>query len=243
MPLFPPRVTAILLFEPFRFKPLRYLAVTPLVLMLLFHVDFTLEANPRTAVPERLIEQARSEHGRRAMFRMERWRDLMLDLDNKKDELELLEEVNDFFNAEIPFVDDIRHWKVIDYWATPYESLGTNGGDCEDYVIAKFYSLLRLGIPPNKLRFNYVKALDYNQAHMVLTYYSSPGAMPLVLDNLTSRIRPANERRDLKPVYSFNANGLWLDKAKGRSVAVGSSNSLDRWTDLRVRMARIGMSL
>ncbi|WP_221800247.1 transglutaminase-like cysteine peptidase [Oceanobacter mangrovi] len=229
----------LLLLEPFRYRVMRWLLAVGLMLSMMP----ILVADMNEPVPQQLINKARDEYGRKAMFRMERWHDLMKDLESEKDELDKLEEVNDFFNDEIRFVTDLQHWRVIDYWATPYESLGTNGGDCEDYVIAKFYSLLRLGVSPSKLRFNYVKALDYNQAHMVLTYYPTPGAIPLVLDNINTSIRPANERRDLKPVYSFNAMGMWLDKAKGQAVNIGSANQLDRWTDLRVRMARIGLDI
>ena len=219
----------------------RQIAIGPLLLGLAAPLLLVADAN--NAVPDLLIESAESEYGRKAMFRMERWRDLMLDLADEQDESEVIERVNDFFNAEIPYISDIKHWKVNDYWATPYESLGTYGGDCEDYVIAKFYSLLKLGIDPQKLRFNYVKALDYNLAHMVLTYYPQPDAMPLVLDNLKKSIEPADQRTDLKPVYSFNAIGLWLDQEKGRSKNIGTANKLSRWTNLRVRMSRLGMDI
>lgn len=36
-----------------------------------------------------------------------------------------------------------------DYWATPYEFLARDKGDCEDYVIAKYFALLHLGIKKN----------------------------------------------------------------------------------------------
>ncbi|HBF47191.1 MAG TPA: transglutaminase, partial [Shewanella frigidimarina] len=41
-----------------------------------------------------------------------------------------------------------------------------------------------------------------NEPHMVLIYFEDPKAMPLVLDNLKTKILPANQRRDLKPIYS-----------------------------------------
>ena len=34
--------------------------------------------------------------------------------------------------------------------------MGTNAGDCEDYEIAKYFSLIKLGIPDSKLRITYV---------------------------------------------------------------------------------------
>jgi len=83
----------------------------------------------------------------------------------------------------------------------------------------------------------YVKALRLNQAHMVLTYFSAPGTEPVVLDNLIAEIKPARQRNDLMPVYSFNADGLWL--AKQRNVSgqmVGGSERIGLWQDLLQRM-------
>lgn len=131
-----------------------------------------------------------------------------------------LNEVNRFFNRKVRFVDDIQLWRENDYWATPVEMLVKGAGDCEDYSIAKYFTLRRLGIPSEKLRITYVKALNYNQAHMVLTYYASPSAEPLVLDNLINDIRPASQRKDLLPVYAFNAEGLYLPGSNIRKASI-----------------------
>ncbi|MDV5861875.1 transglutaminase-like cysteine peptidase [Pseudomonas mendocina] len=135
-------------------------------------------------------------------------------------ELDKLNEVNRFFNRKVRFVDDIQLWRENDYWATPVEMLIKGAGDCEDYSIAKYFTLRRLGIPGEKLRITYVKALNYNQAHMVLTYYASPSAEPLVLDNLINDIRPASQRKDLLPVYAFNAEGLYLPGSNIRKASI-----------------------
>jgi hypothetical protein len=74
---------------------------------------------------------------------------------------------------------------------------------------------------------------------MVLTYYASPQAMPLVLDSLIDDIRPASQRTDLLPVYSFNANGLWLPGAKGNQ-RVSDSKRLSRWQDVLKKMQAEG---
>jgi hypothetical protein len=71
---------------------------------------------------------------------------------------------------------------------------------------------------------------------MVLTYFSSPSAEPLVLDNLVGIVKPASERQDLIPIYSFNGTGLWLAKQRGRGKLAGSSSRLKRWQDLLERM-------
>lgn len=152
---------------------------------------------------------------------------------------EQMREVNDFFNRSLEFTDDRSLWNTEDYWATPVEALRVGGGDCEDFAIAKYMSLRHLGIPSEKLRITYVKALKLNQAHMVLTYYETPEAVPLVLDNLIDSIRPASQRKDLLPVYAFNADGLWLQGAAGNK-RVGDAKRLSRWQDLLKKMEAEG---
>ena len=155
-------------------------------------------------------------------------------------ESDKLNEVNRFFNRKVRFVDDIQLWRENDYWATPVEMLVKGAGDCEDYSIAKYFTLRRLGIPSEKLRITYVKALNYNQAHMVLTYYASPSAEPLVLDNLINDIRPASQRKDLLPVYAFNAEGLYLPGSHARK---SDSKKLSRWQDILKKMHAEGFAV
>lgn len=155
-------------------------------------------------------------------------------------EMDKLESVNRFFNRQLRFADDTRIWQQVDYWATPIEALVKGAGDCEDYSIAKYFTLRRLGIPSEKLRITYVKALRLNQAHMVLTYYPSPSAEPLVLDNLINDIRPASRRQDLLPVYAFNAEGLYLPGSNRRK---SDSKRLSRWQDLLKKMRAEGFAI
>ena len=90
-------------------------------------------------------------------------------------EMEKLESVNSFFN-KLEFVDDLYHWKKEDYWATPLEMLISNGGDCEDFATAKYFTLRNLEIPDEKMRLTYVKSLKLKQSHMVLSFYREPTA-------------------------------------------------------------------
>ena len=154
-------------------------------------------------------------------------------------ELEQLDVVNRFFNKQLRYVEDIDLWHAVDYWETPIEALWKGAGDCEDYAIAKYFSLRHLGVASEKLRITYVKALTQNRAHMVLTYYSSQEAEPLVLDSLIDAIKPASQRKDLLPVYSFNAEGLWLPGTKGNKK-VGDTKRLSRWQDVLKKMQAEG---
>lgn len=173
--------------------------------------------------------------------RIRAWSQL-LEANDTQPERAQLEAVNRFFNQQLSFQDDTRIWRQPDYWATPVEALIKGAADCEDYAIAKYISLRRLGVPSEKLRITYVKALRQNQAHMVLTYYASAEAEPLVLDNLIGDIRPASQRADLLPVYAFNAEGLYLPGAGG-DRRTGDSKKLSRWQDLLNKMRAEGFAV
>ena len=181
-----------------------------------------------------LIPWVREKYGVAAAERVLAWRQLM-STNRKKDERSKLVLVNDFFNR-LTFTTDLQLWGEEDYWATPVEAMGIGGADCEDYSIAKYFTLRELGVADDKLRIMYVKAVNLNQAHMVLTYYPTPGSVPEVLDNINGKILAADQRPDLVPVYSFNASDLWLAKSRGRGQHVGKSDRIGLWRDLRKRM-------
>ncbi|MDX8388463.1 MAG: transglutaminase-like cysteine peptidase [Ghiorsea sp.] len=178
------------------------------------------------------IEQ---RYGTSAKERLIDWQELIQD-NQGQSEWRTINTVNEFFN-ELDFISDKKHWGRDDYWATPIELLSTKGGDCEDFSIAKYFTLLELGVPDERLRITYVKALRLNQAHMVLTYYETPTSEPLVLDNIVKRIKTASQRPDLMPVYSFNGSNLWMSKERGQGRKVqGGSQRINLWRDLNVRM-------
>jgi hypothetical protein len=139
---------------------------------------------------------------------------------------------NSYWNR-VPYADDWPHWRVEDYWATPAEMLASNGGDCEDYAIGKYFTLKELGVPIQKLRITYVRAHNWNHPHMVLAYYPEPDADPLILDNLNRDLLPASRRPDLEPIYSFNDEDLWTSAA---AVPVGKSSQIRLWRDVLRKM-------
>lgn len=72
---------------------------------------------------------------------------------------------------------------------------------------------------------------------MVLAYFATPDAEPVILDNINKKILPASQRNDLVPVYSFNGTGLWTAKQQqGRGQSAGSSDRIGQWKDLQNRM-------
>jgi len=183
-----------------------------------------------------LLKQAEEKYGKEAGTRLLAWEE-MIRQDKSPTDWEKLEKVNHFFNSRIRFVNDIDLWKVQDYWATPFEFLCRQAGDCEDFAIAKFFTLKAMGMDEEKINISYVKAIQYGIAHMVLTYYSEPEAEPLVLDNLVDAIAPASRRPDLMPVFSFNGSGLWTAKQRGKGKLAGGSDRLKPWQELQKKMA------
>lgn len=190
---------------------------------------------------QRLQSLAASRYGARGEQAMAGWLALLRTPPPAADR-ERLRMANAFWNTHLRSGEDPAIWGQPDYWATPLESLGKGAGDCEDFVIGKYFTLVALGVAPQKLRFIYVRARlggpgsSDQVAHMVLGYYETPNAVPLVLDSLISPILPATERRDLTPVFSFNAEGVYVD---GRAAA--PVDRLGRWRDLLQRMEREGI--
>lgn len=200
---------------------------------------FALRGETELNLTDEQIGKLSQKYGEQAGKRFKAWREL-IQKSKSLSEDEKLVAVNTFFDSSIIFMSDMDNYGVADYWATPYECLGRGAGDCEDYSIAKYFTLLEIGVPDEKLRITYVKALaPWNQAHMVLSYYSSPSASPLILDSLIGEIKPATERHDLVPVYNFNGSGLWLAKARGTGQEVkGGMGRLAMWQQLKGRMAK-----
>lgn len=212
----------------------QHLSLLILILTCTSIVPLFVNSEPGVDLSSAFVKQMGQKYGKRAELRLKRWQKLLRDLRNKSEQTKL-ESVNNFFN-KVRFIDDIKHWRKKDYWATPVEFLVTNGGDCEDFTIAKYYTLKALGVDMSKMSIAYVKALDYNQAHMVLTYYSSPKAEPVILDNLIPQIKKASRRKDLLHVYSFNGDNLWISKKGRRANLVGSSDQLGPWVKLQKRL-------
>lgn len=193
---------------------------------------------------EKMLLLAQQRYGATGTQNVQQWRGLLRETQGLA-EAEKIKRVNDFFNRRITFRDDIEIWGATDYWATPLETLGRATGDCEDFTIAKYVTLKLLDLPIDRMRLIYVRAQiggprgSISQAHMVLGYYATPGAEPLILDNLISDIRPASQRSDLLPVFSFNSDGLWVGQSADSSAS--PTARLSRWRDVITRMQAEGL--
>ena len=188
---------------------------------------------------DEVIQSFSQMYGREATERLLDWQRVMQTNASSSDELKRAA-ANDYFNR-FPWLTDDQLWGEADYWATPLEMIGTNGGDCEDYSIGKYFTLLEMQVPREKLLITYVRAPALKQTHMVLAYYPTPDSDPLILDNYNQTIMRGSERTDLIPVYSFNGDGLWLAVQRSLGRRVSDPSRLAQWRGLLQRMEREGL--
>jgi predicted transglutaminase-like cysteine proteinase len=192
--------------------------------------------------PDRILKSAQ-KYGPKAVANAVALQQVMASVAGRDDAAKI-RAVNDFYNQRLAYMEDIDNWGQVDYWASPLEALGKGAGDCEDYAIGKYFTLTSLGVPHARLRMVYVRASIPGApngfvAHMVLAYYATPEAEPLVLDNLQPGIHPAGERPDLAPVFSFNAEGLW--QGVGSIRANGDPMTrLSKWREVVARSRQDG---
>ena len=184
-----------------------------------------------------LVARYSTQFGQGAQRRIRGWQDSVRQAaEMPKADTALLTRVNRFVN-QVPSASDQDHWGVEDYWATPAETFASNGGDCEDYAIAKYFALKELGIPVTRLRLVYARAWSSNGAHMVLAYYTAPESDPMILDNLEGGIRAAADRPDLTPVFSFNEEDLQLLQRNAPTLQLDPTSNR-KWLSLLVKLQR-----
>lgn len=144
--------------------------------------------------------------------------------------------VNAFFNKILP-VHDATKYNYDDYWATRKEFIIEGQGDCEDYVIAKYFTLLELGIDKKNLYFAVVQVKGKTSYHMNLLYLKTLDAVPLVLDNLSFKVVPLPIRKKLEPKFAFNEYDSYalLKNGLGKKVKI-DWGEVNKWEILLDRV-------
>lgn len=204
---------------------------TVALFFILAAVAAILLSSPEFFIAKAFMDKIEREYGpiakKRAFYLVQ-----MMNEARDLDDMGKMEKVNDFFN-QTPYASDKTTWGESDYWATRYEFIGKDRADCEDYVIAKYFTLKELGVPTSKLYMTYAKSIRYKTAHLVLTYYETPKSIPLVLDNYNFKILPASVRDDLIPIYSFSGDELFNAKQAQIGKMVPASTRQKRpWDEL-----------
>lgn len=125
--------------------------------------------------------------------------------------------VNHYINT-LNSIYDSKTDLSADYWSSRGEFLLRGGGDCEDYAIAKYYTLKDLGVNPQNMCLLIVKEKYSGFYHMVLGIWSSINTQPLILDNLSFRVLPLDKRVDLAPHICINEKGYYTLNNQGKRV-------------------------
>jgi len=192
-----------------------------------------IQAKTSSYTTQKQLNDIVKTYNARAGKRLSLWNKMMVKASGLE-ELEQLKAVNDYFNR-IKYLSDKKHWGKNDYWATAFEFIGSGAGDCEDFATAKYFSLKLLGVADKKLQLSYVKLKTrfkkYSSSHMVLSYFSTPDAEPILLDNVNLRLKLASQRPDITPIFSFNASSLLKSKHRGKKSKTEQYN-LKNWQKL-----------
>lgn len=192
--------------EIISFKHLISAAVAVIILTVLLAVSLAATASPAISKPQ--LQQVRQHYGQEAQARLQQWQQI-LNHSKGKSEVEQLKLTNDFINL-IEFIHSPFYQDGLDYRLSPMAFLILGAGDSEEFSMAKYFTLRKMGIQASRLRLTYTERQSNLTPHMVLAYYPSADADPLILDYLDKTIRPLSQRQDLRPVYSFDAEQLWL---------------------------------
>lgn len=170
-------------------------------------------------ITKEIVIDAQKKYGSQAKNRFISIEKTLLNKLQSKADIAKLNFVNTWING-IRYASDKSVYGVSDYWATLYEFVGKNKGDCEDYTIAKYYILKELGINPKRMKFAYViyeNRRGQKISHMVLAYLkiSKPKSRKdiLILDNNNRLVLPASKRKDIIRVIKM-INGDTGPKSK-----------------------------
>jgi len=117
-----------------------------------------------------------------------------------------IEKINAFMNKSAYIVDPIN-WGVKDYWESPGQFFSRKG-DCEDYAIAKYLTLRRLGYAADTMRIVVLQDHNLRIAHAILVVVLD--GKTLVLDNQIRRVVEASRIRHYQPIYSVNEQNWWM---------------------------------
>jgi predicted transglutaminase-like cysteine proteinase len=108
---------------------------------------------------------------------------------------------------EAEYIIDPINWGVEDYWATPKQFF-IKDGDCEDYAIAKFMSLRKLGFKNEDMRVVVLNDTNLKTLHSVLVVYMDNEEW--ILDNQISPVVTSSQIHHYQPIYSINETNWWM---------------------------------
>ena len=118
--------------------------------------------------------------------------------------------VNHFFNQ----VRYVAEQPGNDEWKMPARFL-CEGGDCEDYAIAKFVTLRLLGFNRDRVRLVFLENTLNGAGHAVVNVVWNDKS--LILDNMSERVIESARMDHYTPICSFTEKQLWMHWISGKS--------------------------
>lgn len=171
-----------------------------LITLLLFNFSFSSTLNDIQLNDEDFLKIMHSSKKADILDRISELMLLKKSLNDVDDDFIKLNAVNDFFN-EFNFKSDKKVYNKADYWATRKEFIFKGSGDCEDFVIAKYFTLIELGIDESKL--SLLHNIYKDDYHLVLAYKEDKFSDPFILDNINKTILPLTQRDDILVLYTL----------------------------------------
>ena len=126
--------------------------------------------------------------------------------------------INRAVDLAISPTSDEAQWRVPDHWSSPFETLQSGRGDCEDYAILKYLALLEAGISEDDVKIVVVKNVFPNEDHAVVA--TRVDGEWLILDNRTlTLVRDTDLTRGI-PEFVLDRRGVrhFVSKSRNRSV-------------------------
>ena len=165
-------------------------------------------SNQLIYVDKKILVKFSARYGYRGLVRYELYTQ-MVEQAQKEKTVKQFDMVNKFFNR-INFMEDSVVWKKEDHWATPLQVLGTSAADSEDYALAKYFTLVKLGVDENRL-----KLVQYENGNkkenIVLLYYFKNKPMPIVLEHQKNKMYVLKSNTQIKEVTRIDKKSPWIE--------------------------------
>jgi predicted transglutaminase-like cysteine proteinase len=131
--------------------------------------------------------------------------------------------INRAVDLAIKATSDEMQWGVDDRWSSPFETLRTGQGDCEDYAIVKYIALLQAGLSRDDVKIVILRNLLPNEAHAAVA--ARVDGQWLILDNRWLALVPDADVVRSIPEFVLDEGGARRFVASAAGQGPGASQS------------------
>lgn len=134
--------------------------------------------------------------------------------------------INRAVNLAVKYTSDIRAHGIPDHWATPFDTLESGRGDCEDFAITKFALLRAMNWPAKDLRIVLVYISRTREYHAVEATHL--GHDWLILDNALKAISPDTKLPSYHPLFVIDESAVRMLNSPARA----DQFKIDNWNKM-----------